>query len=202
MRKYGIVDVAGIGAKTPPDPDPWLLCQPNIPKPLHGVAPRVIAGDRWWDEKRRQAYEEAGFRCRACGAHKTKVPGQRKILEAHERYDYDYVRGRLTFVGLAALCPYCHGFIHDGRLRQLFADGAITQEYYDAVIEHGCAILRRAGLTEVWEERHNKACRVRWQDWRLVFEGKEYGPSSESMQDWLGGVWRNWKPTGEEKTVQ
>lgn len=200
MKKYSLAEVAAI-SKTAPAPDPMLLCQPNIPKPLHGVAPRVIRGYSWWDVERAKAYESAGFCCRACGTPKFRVHGERRVLEAHECYDYDYGKGRLTFTGLVALCPFCHSFIHSGRLSVLLDAGRITRERYEAIVEHGTSVLRRAGLLKVWEQRHNIACRVRWQDWRLVFEGWEYGPSSRSMTEWMDGVWRNWQPTGKEKKI-
>ena len=185
----------------PPDPDPTLLCDPNIPKPLHGIAPRLICGEVWWTNQRFDAYERAGFRCQACGAAKAEVKGERKRLEAHERYDYDYVKGQLTFKGIVALCPFCHSFIHSGRLSVLLHEGKITRRQYAAVYEHGEAILRRAGLFDKWASRHEHGCNVPWQDWRLVCFGKAYGPSSRCMEDWINGDWNKWKPTGKEKTI-
>ena len=175
--------------------DPTILCHPNIPKPLHGVAPRVIAGNRWWDEQRKLAYERAQFRCQACGTPKADVLGVRKLLEAHEFYDYDYEHGRLTFKKLVALCPYCHAFIHSGRTENLYNTEAISYEVYAAIMNHGHSVLQANGLSARYEMRHNSDWQIAWQDWRMVFEGKEYGPSSRSMDDWLDGAWKNWRPT-------
>lgn len=35
---------------------PEILCQPNVPTPLHGMAPRVVFGESWWNMKRQAAY--------------------------------------------------------------------------------------------------------------------------------------------------
>lgn len=186
---YGIVP-----QPAPFKPRPELLCHPNIPKPLHGIAPREIAGRAWWDQERQAAYERTGLRCAACGVHKNNIVGSVKRLEAHECYDFDYTKGRLTLREIVALCPYCHSFIHSGRLEVLYNTDAISAETYEAIIAHGTAIVKSAGLLGVWKNRHSLASPVRWADWRIVFEGREYGPSSRSMEDWMNGAWKNWKP--------
>lgn len=190
----GDVNYGVVPQKEPFVPVPEILCHPNIPKPLHGIAPRVIAGRRWWDEERQKAYAETGFRCSACGTHKQEVKGNLKRLEAHEFYLYDYIRGRLTYLKSVALCPYCHNFIHSGKLEVLHNEEKISDEVYTAIFDHGHAVLKAAGLREKWEARHDHDCAVKWQDWRMIFEGREYGPSSRSMDDWLDGAWRDWKP--------
>lgn len=184
-----------------PAPDPSILCHPNIPKPLHGVAPRLIAGDSWWRKEREAAILASRWNCMACGTHLSQVLGKKNWLEAHEFYEYDYERGRLTYKKTVALCPYCHSFIHSGRLEVLRQTGAITEETYRAIVQHGQLILQAVGLLQKWRERHSVESRVFWQDWRMVFAGKEYGPSSNSFEEWERGSWKTWKPTGKEKSV-
>lgn len=49
---------------------PWLLLHPNIPKPLHGLAPRVIKGEKWFNQTKREAKAKLNQHCWACGVHK------------------------------------------------------------------------------------------------------------------------------------
>lgn len=173
--------------------DPSLLCHPNIPKPLHGIAPRVIYGLQWWDKERKKAYANADFCCQACGVPK-KDAIIHQWLEAHETYDYDFPNGRLTFTGLVALCHACHNFIHSGRLEVLKDNGKITIETYVAINNHGMKVLKDANLVNKWKKRHIASEMAPWRDFRMVIGGKKYGPSSKSYDDWLNGAWKNWQP--------
>ncbi|MFA5037013.1 MAG: hypothetical protein WC479_07540 [Candidatus Izemoplasmatales bacterium] len=166
--------------------DPSLLLHSNIPKPLHEVNPRTIKGQEWWDKERRLTYEAQGDRCAACGTHKSQAKGKKKWLECHEVYEIDYAAGRAIFVKLVALCPYCHSFIHNGRLQALFDKGEITTKEYFAVINHGKEILEKHNLFNQWEHRHDVLGKIaEWEDWRLVFEGLEYPPKFKSYEEWL-----------------
>ncbi|MGB5770131.1 MAG: hypothetical protein WBM32_09705, partial [Crocosphaera sp.] len=49
---------------------PWLLFHPNIPKPLHGLAPRVIKGDKWFNQTKQETKAKLNQHCWACGVHK------------------------------------------------------------------------------------------------------------------------------------
>lgn len=173
--------------------DPRILTHPNIPKPLHGIAPRVIAGKDWWDRERQLAYARAGYCCEACGVHKSKALFHH-WLEAHEMYSYDYEKGRLTFVELKALCHACHNFIHSGRMAIMLQNGEIDRDTHATIKLHGISLIDKAGLMKKYENRHNRPCSVRWEDWRMVFQGKEYGPSTTCFEDWQAGKWRQWTP--------
>src|SRR6185295_5669264 len=52
---------------------PEILCHPHIPKPLHGVAPREIMGDDWWNSERQLVYASTDYHCAACGIHKSQA---------------------------------------------------------------------------------------------------------------------------------
>ena len=170
-----------------------ILLHPNIPKPLHGISPRVVLGEAWWDIARQKAYLAADFHCEACGVAKRDAR-YHNWLEAHEFYEYDYARGRLKLLRLTALCHACHNFIHDGRMRMLVLRGEMTQEKYTEIMLHGKAILQRAGLLAKWEQRHSNMSFALWRDWRMEINGKLYGPSSASYEDWESGAWRSWRP--------
>ncbi len=124
---------------------PEILLCPNIPKPMHGLAPRVIMGSSWWDKTRKEAYASTNRRCMACGVHKYKAKA-RKWLEGHELYQTDYRLGRLTYLETVPLCHFCHNYIHDGRLQMLLERGQIHHQKYAAIIQHGNRVLAEANL--------------------------------------------------------
>ena len=160
-------------------PNPELLTHGQIPKPMHGVAPREILGQDWWDKQRRAAYQKHQFHCWACGVHKLKAK-YHKWLEAHERYEIDYATGRMTFIGCCALCHSCHNFIHSGRLEALREKGEISQERHDDIIKHGIEVMRRFGLSfpEAPEEV------APWERWRMVVGEEEHPPKFASYEIW------------------
>lgn len=111
-----------------------LLRHPTIPMPLHGVNPRSIWGSEWWDVIRRQAYAKYRHRCWACG--KGKI-----VLEGHENYRFDYRAGIAEFLGVVALCHYCHSFIHSGLLEILVQQRKISRQKKAAILKHGRKVL-------------------------------------------------------------
>lgn len=160
---------------------PELLLLPNIPKPLHGINPRTVLGSGWWNKERQEAYASTNYHCEACGTHKSQVQG-RKILEGHEVYHTDYRRGKLTYVRTTPLCPWCHKYIHDGRLFWLLDTGQITHYHYSKVLRHGDKVLAEAGHHR--PRHHEREAEIQKQihlgtiappeDWRLVVFGAEY----------------------------
>ena len=162
-------------------PRPEVLLLPNIPKPLHGVAPRAVLGSKWWNEVRQAAYESTDYHCIACGVHKTRARG-RQWMEAHEVYRTDYIIGRLYFIEAIPLCNYCHSFIHSGRLQALLDRNQITQQRYVAVIQHGERVLAKAGLVK---PKQYDGPMAEWGKWRLVVGRRMFRPKFKSLEEWV-----------------
>lgn len=170
---------------------PEILLCPNIPKPMHGVAPRVILGQKWWNATRKKAYASTSYHCLACGVHKTDARGP-KWLEGHELYDVDYARGRLTYLRTVPLCNYCHNYVHDGRMVALVEKSEMRKSKYVSVVQHGDAVLSAARLSRPSRQDRENAIidlllnneLAAWGDWRLVLDGKEYKPKFKSEEQW------------------
>lgn len=160
---------------------PEVLLLPQIPKPLHGLAPRVILGRQWWDQTRKEAYRSTWFHCISCGVHKSEVKGKNKWLEAHEIYRTDYVIGRMYYIESVPLCPFCHAFIHCGRLQALLDKRQITQQRFSAILQHGERILAGVGLVKPLPHDGPMA---EWSKWRLVIGRQMYKPKFKSLEEW------------------
>lgn len=168
-----------------------LLC-PNVPKPMHGVAPRVVLGSKWWNKTRKEAYASTDFHCIACGVAKHLARG-RKWLEGHEIYTVNYTLGRMVYVETVPLCHFCHNYIHDGRMQMLVQKRLMHQGKYVEIIQHGDMVLRMAGLARpTHSERDASVAKLAangkvaaWCKWRLVLNGKLYPPKYKSMEEWL-----------------
>lgn len=195
--------------------EPELLTHPTIPDPLHRVNPRSIMGKTWWDKVRKASYAEHEFHCHACGVHKSRAKGNLKRLECHERYEIDYAQGRVYFQGVVALCPWCHQFIHSGRLFAMCQNGERPRQWTLNVLLHGLNVLHRSNMTRgtnlkpywwtltvTYMLKHNWTIErafdyvqgrvdvptdtwADWEDWRLVLEGEEHPPHFPTREDWV-----------------
>lgn len=144
----------GVQVKDFQTPDwckPEILCHPNIPKPLHGIAPRTIMGQKWWDKTRREAYARYDYQCVACGIHKKAT--RKGWLEAHEFWHINYATGECSITSIEPLCHTCHNFIHSGRLQaiqdQPVAEGGKPKDEIIRILQHGVNILRKNNL-QIW----------------------------------------------------
>lgn len=173
---------------------PELLLHQPIPRPLHGTNPRVIRGAAWWNKQRVKAYKKNNYCCWACGIHKGSAK-KHSWLEAHEVYDIDYREGRAVFKEVVALCVFCHGFIHQGRLAAQLDKGEITYSAYNEIIEHGFGIINVSGLESKWLAQKSSDAflgygaqsdgAVPWNQWRLIIGKKAYSPKIASYDQWL-----------------
>lgn len=189
----------------------FIITMPNVPRPLHGMPPRKIMGQKEWDKMRKRCYYDAEYKCEVCGAEP-----ERGGLDAHELYSVDWKEGTSTFVRCVALCKKCHSFIHSGRLITLYKQGnpLYTREYLLSVVEHGFKLisehnkkyndkLRAYGTfleyLKVPSITHDIAGLIKkyhisfytepehiakWGEWRLVWRGKEYYTPYKNQGEW------------------
>jgi hypothetical protein len=125
--------------------DARLLLHPNIPKPMHGVNPRSVMGEAWWNKMRRRAYKDNNYCCGACSVHKSEAL-YFNCLEAHEDYFIDYQKCTIEIKRIVPLCHACHNYIHSGRLLMLAMDAEIKWEKFFDIIKRGNEILSQNGL--------------------------------------------------------
>lgn len=190
--------------------NPEILCQAHIPKPLHGLNPRVLMGQEKWDVVRRKAYADAFYKCEACGTPKALVKGKNKWLEAHEFTRLDIKKGVMEVIKIVALCPYCHKFIHSGRLFMTMGKEMDKKETI-AVLQHGFDILRENHLrcfyatktiaealgmsvknVEVWGNDGEDGP-DNWKKWYLLYEGKKYYSKFEDFDAWRDFYTPGWR---------
>ena len=162
---------------------PELLLHPQIPKPLHGIAPREILGKVWWDQQRLIVCRKTNWCCIVCGVHKSKAK-YHKWCEVHEVYDIDYSKGTSTYVEAIPLCHSCHNFVHRGRLQALLQKGEITKAKYNYIINRGFAMIKEYKLVHPTVP----AMIAPWESWRLIIDGVSYpGLTKVEWQRKFGG---------------
>lgn len=187
---------------------PWILMHPNIPKPLHGMAPRVILGEEWWRKTKRESKQSLHQHCWSCGVHKSEAK-YHKWLEAHECYSINYKTGEVRYAGTAALCHACHNYIHDGRCQMLVAQDEMTFEKYEDIISRGNKLLRQwvefvggswIGGKVPYEStllfrKYNHLINsdkiawadgdCKWEDFHMVVGGERHERNHKTYDDWL-----------------
>lgn len=181
---------------------PEILLHPNIPKPLHGLNPRTVKGQDWWDTQRLKAYKKHDFHCWACGIHKSEAK-YHKWLEAHETYEYNYGKGLAKVKEIVALCHCCHNFIHNGKTEMDFMSGKIDIERFTYIMQHGTNVLWKNKLPmnifalsvikrnklkvsniPVYIQEQTSEVLANWEDWRLEIDGELFKPIFKSFEDW------------------
>lgn len=160
-------------------PRPELLLDSLIPPPLHGLAPRTVKGDKWWEEQRHAAMAKNLYKCWACNIPRTKAK-KHKWLEGHESYNIDWKKGTCNLAEIVSLCHYCHNYIHQGRLRVLVECGRERQSFLDDVITHGDNLTAHL-KNPVIPSPVNMAP---WKEWVLIIDGTPYPSRFESAAVW------------------
>ena len=150
-----------------PKCNPRLLLDSGPPRALYRVNPRLIFGKTWWDEVRQWAYKKYNNSCAACGKQRTK-------LEAHEMYEVNKKTGKVTIKDIVPLCWKCHSFIHQDLHRTMLQRSEIKASDITAVLLHGRTILKKYKIRYCKKDPND--CQIKYEDWRLVLNGIEYGP--------------------------
>ena len=169
---------------------PELLLHPNLPKPLHNLAPRTVKGKVWWDIERRKAYAKHNYHCMACGVFapynivKQRFETKDRQLDAHEHYDIDYSNCTAELVEIVALCHLCHSYIHSGRVNALFSKGVIDEEDCWYVFTHGDSVLLDCGINPNIKTVDRNTYKGTWLQWRLILEGEKYKSKFGSFDEW------------------
>lgn len=175
-----------------------ILTMPNVPKPLHSLAPRTIMGATAWKEAREACYEACNRHCEVCGAE--CGPGK---MDAHELYDYDFEKCEARFNRLVGLCKSCHGIIHSGRMLTMFHNHNFyyTKDYLLTSLE------RSFELVQKWNKLHEDAEPLRvwatilaWADEPSLGDEvrqliDDYGIHFYTAENAMGenGTWNKWK---------
>lgn len=177
-----------------PRRNPGILTHPNIPKPLHGVAPRVVLGEPWWKAERDKAQNHAKGHCQACG-----TSAQTGRLEAHEIYSIDYQTGVAKYLETTMICHKCHNFIHSGRLRMIAGKEKSVLAVKE-ILTHGFSVLAKTGLkafgsTCELAKIHQVSLQgvqaaeipesdISWADWRMEVAGAQFPPLFPTYESW------------------
>ena len=181
--------------------NPKIITHPHIPKPLHGMNPRSILGDIWWNKTRKEAYDRYNNHCISCGVHKTEAK-KYKWLEAHENYSINYETGQVNIISIEPLCHYCHNFIHSGRLQMIEGKEKTRIEVIE-ILNHGLDILRKNTLNGFYltiDYAESLGLNVRdvgrcntgtlnikmadWDKWHLLLEGEKYFSKFKNYEEW------------------
>ncbi len=170
-------------------PEPRILLHPQLPKPLHGLNPRSLLGQEWWNVTRYEAYAFYDYRCWACDTPRKRAR-YRKWLECHEWYEFDWENFRLIFQGCVALCHACHNAIHDGRMQNLMYQGRFSQQKYLDIVGRRDELLSSIGVSlletaRLREQPPGVEDPEVWKNWRLVMSPQhKYAPIHANEAAW------------------
>lgn len=198
-----------------------ILEMPNVPAPLHQLAPRTVMGKTAWDYARKKCYFDADYKCQACG--KSLGRGE---CDAHELYTINYATGESKLSRLVCLCHTCHRLgIHSGRALTMFKKGnplmskrmilegaenlfKLMYEYnqkhqknplraYATFIDYAKWPPIQNEMLELIEKydvkfyKENSAIMAKWEKWSLLFGNKRYRTPYANRQEWEEAMARN-----------
>lgn len=151
------LDIKTVLAWTAPKEDGApIITMPNVPAPLHGLAPRTILGNATWTHMRKKCYFDADYKSQISGI---DLDGSNSDLKcnAHELYSYDYTKGTAYFERAVCISPVEHNFIHSGRMLTMYKKGnpLMPKAYLLKAVENGFKIIHD------WNKSHPNGKQLR-----------------------------------------
>lgn len=145
-------DIKTVLAWTAPKEDGApIIAMPNVPAPLHRLAPRTILGDSTWTHMRKRCYYDAQYKSQISGEWLDGTTSDLRC-NAHELYSYDYTKGIAYFERAVCISPVEHNFIHSGRMLTMYKKGnpLMPKSYLLKIVENGFRIINE------WNKAHPK----------------------------------------------
>lgn len=107
-----------------------------------------------WDVVRKKCYRQADYKCEICGGVGAKHP-----VECHEKWAFE--DGKITLLGLIALCPSCHECKHIGlagirgrgeiALRHFMKVNGIGRAEAEAYVKAAFKLFHERSQRDSWE---------------------------------------------------
>lgn len=146
--------------KAPNENGIQILTMPNIPHPLHGLAPRTIMGASRWKLTKTKEKMRADYHCEICGREFSI-----NKLDVHEIYDVFYDERYSKFNRYVCACALCHQACHSGRNLALYTKGDkyTTKEYMLELAERTFRLVNQWNMQNI-EKEPLKLCDT-WLTW-------------------------------------
>ena len=209
----------------PTDSGAPLITMPNIPKPLHGINPRMIMGEDNWDQLRMKCYIDSSYKCEICG----KLLDD-KTIQLHELYKVSRKEKYALFERFIPVCILCHNGIHSGRAISLYRNNntIFTKAYILTIADHCFSLISNYNkqnntdyrlfktflnylyFPELEQDMRELISKYdihfyewrgglgKWTSWRLIYDGKEYFSPYENSDAWREAMRRH-NSSGDDK---
>lgn len=190
----------------------FIITMPNVPRPLHGLPPRKIMGQTEWDKMRKRCYYNAGYKCEACGAEPEKggldahelytvnwVDGTSTFVrcvalckKCHSfihsgRLITLYKQGNPLYTKENVLSTVEHGFKLISEHNTKYGDNLKAYATFLEYLKVPSLAADMTHLINVYNMGFYAEPKkiAKWEDWRLVWRGKEYKTPYKDEEEWV-----------------
>ncbi len=191
-----------------------LITMPNVPRPLHGLPPRKLMGDSTWNHVRKRCYFEAGYKCEICGCEPPKGQLHAHELYTYDfidgtgtferciaicKKDHDFIHsGRLITMYKNGNILYPKSYVLDVVEKGFKLISEYNAEHrnkkplkaYATFLDYLKVPSLQQDMAKLIEkyniEFYSEPKRIaKWENWRLVWCGKEYHTPYKDQGEWV-----------------